>query len=182
MEPNEWESYSYLCGSKPNSFDPESLATSSKAGDDHSDLLAFLSVAQTHLVDFLPITWQPSLGSVGSGASGDVLQSFVVKQLGLAFKQFSALPTSSETTLKGMIREILILQHPPIQTCMNIINLEGICWKHDDIHDGMSPVLVYRLGRSLVDHLADTELSFKSRLQYVKDIGYGLMVLHASGQ
>jgi hypothetical protein len=157
-----------------------SSTISSKA--EHADsILTFLAVAQTQSVDFLPISAQRLLGSVGRGASGDILQSSIVKQLGLAFKEFSVLPGSHETLMKSMIREIRILQHRPIQSCTNIINLEGICWKFDGSDVGISPVLVYRLGRSLASHLAETPTPFDTRLQYVKDIGNGLMVLHASG-
>jgi hypothetical protein len=145
-------------------------------------ILTFLAVAQSQSVDFLPISPQRLLGSVGRGASGDISQSSILKDLGLAFKEFSALSGSHETLMKSMIREIRILQHRPIQLCTNIINLEGICWKSDGSEAGMSPVLVYRLGRSLASHLAETPVAFETRLQYVKNIGNGLLVLHASGQ
>jgi hypothetical protein len=159
----------------------QSAAKASKA--EHPDsVLTLFATAQAHLVDLLPINSQRFLGSVGTGASGDILQSSVVKELGLAFKEFSALPGSRETLLKSMVREICILQHPPIQSCTNVICLEGICWEVEDNNTEISPVLVYKLGRSLASHLAETEVPFESRLQYVKDIGNGLMALHASGQ
>jgi hypothetical protein len=159
----------------------QSTAIASKAK--HPDnVLTLFATAQAHLVDLLPISSQRVLGPVGSGASGDILQSSVVKELGLAFKEFSALPGSREALLRSMGREICILQHPPIRSCVNVIHLEGICWKLEDSNTAISPVLVYRLGRSLANHLAETEVPFESRLQYVKDIGNGLMTLHASGQ
>jgi hypothetical protein len=176
------DEYSYLSSYGNNSYLPASVAQPSEAVDDHNNFITFLAVAQRHLVDFLPITWQSSLGSVGRGASAEVEQSHVVKELGLAFKKFSASPSSNENILKGMTREISILQHPPIRKCVNIISLEGICWNFDNTDVGMSPVLVYRLGRNLVDHLRDTKVSFEERLQYVRDIGRGMMVLHASGK
>ncbi|KAH7092040.1 hypothetical protein FB567DRAFT_625118 [Paraphoma chrysanthemicola] len=158
----------------------QSSTVSNKA--EHDDgLLSLLAVAQTQSVDFLPISAQRYLGSVGRGASGDVLQSSIVRELGLAFKEFSALPGSRENLMRSMMREICILQHPPIQSCTNVINLEGMCWKFDSSDAGISPVLVYRLGRSLAAHLAEVPTPFDTRLQYVKDIGNGLMVLHASG-
>jgi hypothetical protein len=176
------DEYSHLSSYSNYSYLPDSIAQPSEAVDDHNNLFTFLAVAQRHLVDFLPLTWQPSLGSVGRGASAEVEQSYVVKELGLAFKKFSTSPSSNETTLKGMTREISILQHPPIRKCVNIISIEGICWNFDNTDVGMSPVLVYRLGRNLVDHLRDTKVSFEERLQYVRDIGHGMMVLHASGK
>jgi hypothetical protein len=173
---------SYLSTIGDDSYLPSRPNHSSDTYHDHNDLLTLLAVAQKHLVDYLPLTWQPLLGSVGRGASGEVRQSSVVKELGLAFKEFSALPDAERSTLQGMKREISILQHPPIEQCSDIISLQGICWKFDNTQVGMSPVLVYRLGRSLVDHLHDEDVSFEERLQYVKNIGRGMIVLHSSGR
>ena len=48
-------------------------ASASRTNDDvQSDLIAFLSIVQKCDVDYLPITWQPALGTLGEGGSGTI--------------------------------------------------------------------------------------------------------------
>ena len=53
-----------------------------------SDLIAFLSIVQKYDVDYLPITWQPSLSILGVGGSGAINQSTFMTEKPLAFKRF----------------------------------------------------------------------------------------------
>ena len=151
--------------------------------DEHKNLIALLAVAQHYLVDFLPVTWQPFLGSLGEGASGVIHQSSVLKEFGLAFKDFSASTESDKARFDAMIREIMILQSPAIQRSLHVIDLNGICWKFDESRFGISPILVYGLGQrgALKDFLDDKRASVDTNKTIMTHLARGLIRLHESG-
>src|SRR5438034_9732491 len=72
----------------------------------HNDLIAFLSVAQQHNVDILPISWQSALQPLGAGAQTEVSQSYQNLEKSFAFKRpnSQALPASIFT---AAISEVL---------------------------------------------------------------------------
>ena len=73
-----------------------------------SDLIAFLSIAQKCNVQYLHITWQPALGTLGEGGSGTISQSTFMTKKPLAFKRFHDSGDSEEGFLP-MMSEVLIL-------------------------------------------------------------------------
>ena len=78
-----------------------------------SDLIAFLSIVQKYNVDYLPITWQPAVSTLGEGGSGAISQSTFLSNKPLVFMRFhdSENPNGS---LLPMMSEVLILSQPPI--------------------------------------------------------------------
>ena len=51
--------------------------------DIHCDFLSFLGIAQMLRIDFLPITWQPALETVGHGGTAEIRQALVNLQMSL---------------------------------------------------------------------------------------------------
>jgi len=110
--------------------------------DFQSDLIAFLSIVQRCNVDYLAISWQPSLGTLGSGGSSTITQSTFILDMPLAFKRFHD-DGDSGMDFRPLISEVLILSQPPIQSHPNIINLEGICWEIKPNIEKAYPVLIF---------------------------------------
>ena len=123
-------------------FSRYSATASRTNGDVQSDLISFLSIVQECDVDYLPITWQPALGTLGVGGSGTISQLTFITEKPLAFKRFHQSENSDVDFLPPM-SEVLILSQPPIQNHPNIVDLEGICWEIKPWTEKVAPVLVF---------------------------------------
>jgi len=149
-----------------------------------SDLIAFLSVVQKCDVDFLPISWQPALSSLGQGGSGMISQCTFYTDMPLAFKRFHGNGNSGMDYLP-LMSEVLILSQPLIQCHPNIVNLEGICWEIKPKTEEAVPVLVFeKAARDLQQFMSMREsmnMSIDDRLKICTDIGSAIMTLHAYG-
>ena len=66
---------SALVSHSDGTFSRYSASTSRTNHVVQSDLIAFLSTVQNCNVDYLPITWQPALSTLGTGGSGTISQS-----------------------------------------------------------------------------------------------------------
>ena len=117
---------SALVSYSDGTFSRYSASTSHTNRVVQSDLIAFLSIVQKCDVDYLPITWQPALGTLGAGGSGTISQSTFMAKKPLAFKRFHD-SGDSDGVILPMMSEVLILSQPPIQNHPNIVDLEGIC-------------------------------------------------------
>ena len=159
--------------------------------DIHYDFISFLAIAQRLNVDFLPITWQPALDSLGKGATAEVSQSLVNLQMSFAFKRtaLSNLPWQGQyqeqerRALRALISEVSVLSHPLIRRQANIINLEGICWEIGR-EDKVLPVLVFekaQLGdmHRFMDSDLGKALSIEDRLKMCIGVGTAVMVMHS---
>ena len=148
------------------------------------DLIAFLSIVQKYSVDYLPITWQPALSTLGDGGSGTISQSTFMIKKPLAFKRFHSTENSDEGFLP-MMSEVLILSQPPIQNHPNIVNLEGICWEIKPGTEGAVPVLVFEKApwdlQQFMNAREGMDMSFEDRLKICADVGGAIMALHAYG-
>ena len=71
-----------------------------------SDLIAFLSIVQKCDVDYLPITWQHALNTLGVGGSGTISQSTFITEKPLAFKRFH----DPENSNGGFLSMMLLLK------------------------------------------------------------------------
>jgi len=165
-------------------FTRYSASTNHLHSDLPCDLIAFLSIVQQCNVDFLPVTWQPSLNNIGEGGSGKISQSLIIADMPLAFKRFHYSGDSNNNYLP-LISEVLILSQPPIRNHPNIVNLEGICWEIKSGTGNAVPVLVFEKAAwdlhqfMKVDEGMD--MTIQDRLKICADIGSAIIKLHAYG-
>jgi hypothetical protein len=149
------------------------------------DFINFLAVAQWRDVDFLPITWEPALDSVGAGATAEIRQSLINLQLSLAFKRVHLerlCPGHYRNAIRALMSEVLALGHPVIRRHQNIIRLQGICW--DVRPDKVWPVLVFKksqygdLKRFMMSEPGE-QMSIKHRLKLARDIATAILSMHS---
>ena len=149
-----------------------------------SDLIAFLSIVQKCDIDYLPITWQPTLNTLGVGGSGTISQSTFITEKPLAFKRFN----DSENPDGGflpMMSEVLILSQPPIRNHPNIVDLEGICWEVKPSTEKAVPVLVFEKAswdlQQFMNVREGMDMSLEDRLKMCAEVGGAIMALHLYG-
>ena len=176
--------YSGLVSRSNGTFPRYSASTSRINGDAQSDLIAFLSIVQKCDVDFLPVTWQPALNTLGVGGSGVISQSAFMAEKPLAFKR----PRDPENRNGGflpMMSEVLILSQPPIRNHPNIVDLEGICWEIKPRTENAVPVLVFEKASWDLQQFMNVgegmDMSFEDRLKICADVGDAVTALHAYG-
>jgi hypothetical protein len=162
------------------------FSASTKRNDSHvqSDLIAFLSLVQKCNVDFLPITWQPALSTLGEGGSATISQSTFIADMPRAFKRFHD-SDDSEQCFLALMSELFILSQPPIRNHPNIIKLQAICWEIKSTTEKAVPVLVFEkaswdLQQFMKVH-EGMNMSIDDRLKICADIGSSIAVLHAFG-
>ena len=151
-----------------------------------SDLIAFLSIVQKCDVDYLPITWQPALNTLGIGGSGTISQSTFIAERPLAFKRFHGRDSKNpDDGFLPMMSEVLILSQPPIRNHPNIVDLEGICWEIKPSTEEAVPVLVFEKAswdlQQFMNVREGMDMSFEDRLKICANIGDAIMALHAYG-
>jgi hypothetical protein len=169
-------------GSLSHSAAPAISATS----DHHHDFLAFLGIAQSLNIDFLPITWQPELDRAGRGGTADICQTLIMLQTSYAFKRLvHSLPAKKTKNFKALIAEIAVLGHPSIRGHDHITALEGICWDVDSETEEVWPVLVFGKAQhgdlmTFLELGEGKKLSLKERLKLCFDIVTGVMDMHSN--
>ena len=165
-------------------FPRYSASISRTKRDAQSDLIAFLSVVQKCNVDYLPMTWQPALSTLGVGGSGTISQSTFMPEKPLAFKRFHDSENSDDVFLP-MMSEVLILSQPPIQNHPNIVDLEGICWEIEPMTERAVPVLVFEKAswdlQQFMNVREGMDMAFEDRLKICADVGGAIAALHAYG-
>ena len=149
-----------------------------------NDLIAFLSIVQKCNVDYLPITWQPALGTLGAGGSGTISQSTFMPKKPLAFKRFHD-SENSDGGFLPLMSEVLILSQPPIQNHPSIVDLEGISWEIKPRTERAVPVLVFEKAswdlQQFINERESMDMVVEDRLKICADIGGAIMALHAYG-
>jgi hypothetical protein len=152
------------------------------------DCLAFIAVAQSLHIDFLPITWQAALGDAGLGGTAEIRQSLIRLQANFAFKRIKKLQRrrlAPDVIFKILTTEMRVLGHPILRNHPNIGRLLGICWDvAPDGDDVAYPVLVFEKAENgnLKDFArseAGRTLGDTEKLQLCADICYAVMSLHA---
>ena len=165
-------------------FSLYSASASRTSGYVQNDLIAFLSTVQKCDVDYLPITWQPALSTLGVGGSGTISQSTFITDKPLAFKRFHH-PENCDDDFLPAMTEVLILSQPPIQNHPNIVDLEGICWEIKPWTEKAVPVLVYEKAswdlQQFMNVREGMDMVVEDRLKICADIGSAIMALHAYG-
>ena len=131
-----------LVSHSDGTFHHYSASTSRTDRVAQTDLIAFPSIVQKCGVDYLPITWQPALSTLGVGGSGTISQSTFMIEKPLAFKRFHD-SENPDIGFLPMMSEVLILSQPPIQNHPKIVDLEGIGWEIKPGAQKAVPVLVF---------------------------------------
>ena len=139
-------------------------------------------------VDFLPITWQPALETVGEGATAEVRQSLINVQTSFVFKRpvwrresLSDIDESRE--FQRVASEIRALAHPEIRGHRNVIRLEGLCWDILPDDQGIWPVMVFERASygNLIqwsDLIEGRKAGHDARVKLGGDIANGVSHLH----
>ena len=165
-------------------FSRYSASASRTNGDVQSDLIAFLSIIQKCDVDYLPITWQPALSTLGEGGSGTISQSTFITDKPLAFKRFHH-SEDSDGDFLPLMSEALILSQPPIQNHPNIVDLEGICWEIKPRTEKAVPVLIFEKASWDLEQFMNVresmDMVFEDRLKICAEVGGAVLALHAYG-
>lgn len=153
------------------------------------DILTFLGVVQKLNIDFLPVTWQPALETIGRGATAEIRQALVYSQTGFAFKHTrrSIVKENELATLRALIAEVLVLGHPLIRKHRQIITLEGISWDVVDGGASIMPVLVFEKAPhgSLLQfmmHDLGRRLRFSDRVSLCADIAEAVGQMRTNSQ
>ena len=184
-------------------FNSES-ATIEDRGE-HVDLITFLGVAQRLDIDLLPITWQPTLESIGQGATAEIRQVSANLQFSFAFKRPVLDPrlgfeNFERRLLPCLIAEISTLGLKSIRKHPNINKLEGICWEvvssegqrisRETLcaspNGGIVPVLVFEKAkygdlRYFMMQGAGSKSSFAQRIGICTDIAKAVAEMHHHG-
>ena len=157
--------------------------------DQEYDFLDFLGAAQSLKIDFLPITWQPALHSVGEGGTAKIRQALINLQTSFAFKHFKHPNSAAQESQnwRVLIAEISVLGNPTIRYHPNVANIEGICWDVVNGGEKVWPVLVFEKTRiwdlsRFIRSGRGEELDSKSRLNMLFDVALAVRDLHATGR
>ena len=96
-------------------IEKSSAASSVNAGNCvPNDFLSFLGTAQSLNIDFLPLTWQPTLDALDEGNTAEIRQALVNIQASFAFKVPKVRGTADDDLYNTLIAEVSILGSPPI--------------------------------------------------------------------
>ena len=171
---------------------------------DRCDLIDFLGVAQKSEIDFLPITWQPTLDHIGRGATAEIRETLINIQKSFAFKRpllRSAFDIEELETriFPSLIAEISVLGHSSIRGHPSIIQLEGICWEIfaeerqtlsreepiDTTKSGIVPVLVFEKAKhgdlhEFMTQGAGRKLQLMERLHLCSEIARVVADMHGN--
>ncbi|KAH8671940.1 kinase-like domain-containing protein [Tricladium varicosporioides] len=169
-----------------------STGTSSNDLEIHFDLLSFISIAQILGVDFINVRWQPSLDSLGGGATSIIQQTQMDAAFCLAFKRptewsdeedIGTIQHESER-YKAIIYELIALEllaeHP------NVIDLLGVSWETDQETEQVWPVLLTE--RSFCGNMSEflnsedgTVLNNWDKLRLCAEVAMACAAMHSLG-
>ena len=177
----------------------------------HFDLISFLSAVQNCAVDILSLTWREAENPLGRGGTAVVNQALVNLETSFAFKRTVKLRVpqvstanlddasvsekdramveykSQELVYRALISELLILRHPSIRHCRNIVNIQAICWEIDEKSYKPWPVLIFPKSdfgdlRRFLKSDRGIQMTNMERLKLCSEVAEGLAVLHANGE
>src|SRR5436190_19411296 len=107
-------SYDSLCPPVITQFTQSAIPVNPAAQYADYGFIAVLGLAQRLCIDFLPVTWQAALGSIGEGGEGRINQSLINLQTSFAFKLFIEKPETACPPFQNFVREIVMLSQPSI--------------------------------------------------------------------
>ncbi|KAJ0414707.1 kinase-like domain-containing protein [Aspergillus carlsbadensis] len=124
---------------------------------------------------------------VGEGETFSVFEAkfqqevIAVKRIRLYEKNASVSRTAVQRRLQAVLKEILIMNHPPLAHHSNIVRLLGYGWEIEQ--QQLSPFITVELAPagSLRNYLRDSAKPFRTKEILASDIASGLMALHKCG-
>lgn len=151
------------------------------------DFITFLAVLQNLKIDFLPVTWQPALDTVGMGATAEIRQLLINLQMSFAFKRFRRFRrgiSGDESTFQALISEVSVLGHSSIRGNPNVIHLEGVCWDVSPENERIWPVLVFEKTQygdldNFLKSDAGRMTSFQDRMSLCADVAAAVIIMHS---
>jgi hypothetical protein len=175
------------CGNKAIQYaQPTQPDETSSFDSAHLNFYCFLSIAQKHGIEFMPIASEPARDLLGLGASGHVNQSLINIETSLAFKKptgFGRDEKARQQLFRAWLLEISILRFGEIQRHPNIIEIEGISWEVVESGSTVVPVLVYRKSQlgtlSTFIEANASSLSLNQKLKLCLDLASALSTLHS---
>lgn len=166
-------------------------ATVFHEGTQHHEycFLAVLGLAQRLNINFLPITWQAALGSVGEGGQSKISQALVNLLSSFAFKRLkgnSQDHMSHHTPFKDIVSEMMALSHPSIRNHPHIVGLHGMCWDIPE-DDQVWPVLVFQKANlgdlyQFMKSPGGQKSSVEDRLKLCANIGIAIRDMHSASK
>lgn len=164
------------------------LASAGSQPDDDLDMIKFLAVVEALNIEVLPITWQAAREPIGWGATSQVTEAQATVQTSFAFKRASEeqKQVGLPKVLRAMLNEITVLSHPSVRMHPGVVELQGICWDVQSVHD-VWPVVVFRKSHfgNLYDFAtmpAGRALSLPQRLDLCVEIGSAVVSMHANSE
>jgi hypothetical protein len=151
------------------------------------DFISFLAAVQRRNVDFLAISWQPGLASVGAGATAEIRQALISLQTSFAFKRSQpSYAVNDVSVFRELESEVMVLGHHKIRDHPNIINLEGIGWEVRDGENKVWPVLVFEKAphqdlRRFLGSDDGRAQSAQERLRMCGELASAIMTMHLCG-
>lgn len=88
----------------------------------------------------------------------------------------------TDLQMDALVREILILAHPPIRNCMNVVDLVQLMWEFEG--PILRPVLVLEYAElgTLTEYLeCNGDVSVQQKRSFCADVARGLSWLHQAG-
>jgi serine/threonine protein kinase len=104
-----------------------------------------------------------------------------VKRLRLQDTQDGSNPEYFPRRLQAVVREIIVMSHPPAAQHPNVISLRGYGWKMESHR--VSPFIALELAEygTMRAFLKSTKQSISTKLVLIGDVALGVAALHGSG-
>ncbi|KAJ4355615.1 uncharacterized protein N0V89_003635 [Didymosphaeria variabile] len=160
-----------------------------------ANIITLLSVTHNLPLDMAFVTWEATLGAIGSGATSEVRQRMLSLHKSIAFKAPRQLTDQdnlqafeeNEGQLHGdyrnIVNEIFILCSEGLRSHPNIINLEAITWHYDQTSKAVWPILIFEKAEegdlaTFMNSDRGRTLGIRKRLELCQDIAIALLNIH----
>jgi hypothetical protein len=153
----------------------------------HSDFISFISIAQFHKIPIIYAAWDTKLKELGVGATGEVRQTRVNREMGFAFKKFK--DEDQAKLFRVVISEMILLRQTQIRLCPHIVELEAICFDiqiNNDKHE-IWPVLVFKKAQhgslsKFIESERGRHIGFVEKLKICVGVGSAVLTMHNSSR
>jgi hypothetical protein len=157
---------------------------------EYASLVDLLNAVQHNNIGILPVSPHKGLGILGKGLSGGIQQSTADLSTVLAFKE--GIPskiihdTDHDQDWYSLVTEVTILQHPPIQANIHIIDLLGISFYITAGRRAWPVAVTSKVNRgdltAVLTHERHGFLTENVRMVLFAELAEALYVLHSCGK